>query len=307
MLDAQHTVLGGDKDEEKIFLVLLMTITFGIFADEYELQNVPIDYIGTYIPVEMEKYLKEYMAYEKALQKCHKSNYDILILKDNICYSQERFGDGYAVKSENFERWSFNTKENEKYIIDENKKVYRRITDNNDECYEIYARVVLSILFSDAMHNKNIKVEGSKITIYGEEYEFDISPFYIADDEVLYMSGRILKIDGVSANLYGTESTGKWTVKRTDEIIQTVPLFYWDDSNYPEIDLEKYKTSKKDLKLLRNLVYAKHGYHFKSEELNNIFSEFDWYAVNLNFSEDDFSSKEKKLLKRIKKYESKLK
>ena len=54
-----------------------MTITFGVFADEYELQNVPIDYIGTYIPVEMEKYLKEYMAYEKALQKCHKSNYDI--------------------------------------------------------------------------------------------------------------------------------------------------------------------------------------------------------------------------------------
>ena len=293
--------------KKKIFLVLLMTITFGVFADEYELQNVPIDYIGTYIPVEMEKYLKEYMAYEKALQKCHKSNYDILILKDNICYSQERFDDGYAVKSENFERWSFNTKENKKYIIDENKKVYRRITDNNDECYEVYARVVLSILFSDAMHNKNIKVEGSKITIYGEEYEFDLSPFYIADDEVLYMSGRILKIDGVSANLYGTESTGKWTVKRTDEIIQTVPLFYWDDSNYPEIDLKKYKTSKKDLKLLRNLVYAKHGYKFKSEELNNIFSEFDWYEVNLNFSEDDFSSKEKKLLKRIKKYESKLK
>ena len=66
--------------KKKIFLVLLMTITFGVFADEYELQNVPIDYIGTYIPVEMEKYLKEYMAYEKALQKCHKSNYDILII-----------------------------------------------------------------------------------------------------------------------------------------------------------------------------------------------------------------------------------
>ena len=66
--------------KKSISFLLGFLIFFSIFADEYELKNVPPEYIGTYIPVEMEEYLKEYMAYEKSLNKSHKSNYDILIL-----------------------------------------------------------------------------------------------------------------------------------------------------------------------------------------------------------------------------------
>ena len=292
--------------KKRIIFLLILLLTSGLFADEHELKNVPVDYIGTYIPVEMEENLKEYMAYERALNQTHKSHYDILILKDNICYSQQRFTDGYAIEAENFEKWSFETKGNEKYIIDENNKKYRRITDNNDKGYDAYTKDVLSILFSDAIHNKNIIIEGNKIIIYGSEYVFNLYPFYIANDEVLFMSGRILKIDGLSANVYDTEAVGKWDIQRTDTIIQTIPLFYWDDSNYPDIDPSKYKSSKSDLRILRNLVYAKHGYKFKSEDLDKIFSEFDWYKVNPNFSEKEFSEKEKQLIQTIQKYEAEL-
>ena len=238
------------------------------------MKNVPLEYIGTYIPVEMEDYLKEYMAYEKALNESHKSNYDILILQENICYSDERFTDGYAIYAKDFEKWSFITKGTEKYIIDENKKTYRRITDNNDERYDAYTKTVLSILFADVIHNKNIEINGKKIKIYEKEYVFELWPYYIADDEVLYLSGKILKINGLSANIYETEAVGRWDIKRTDKIVQTIPLFFWNDSNYPNLNIEKYKSSKTDLRLLRNLVYAKHGYKFKSEDLNKIFSEF---------------------------------
>ena len=291
---------------KNICFLLCFFYFFSIFANEHELKNVPIEYIGTYIPVEMEEYLKEYMAYEKALNKSHKSNYDILILEENICYSDQRFSDGYAIDAENFEKWTFVTKGKEKYIIDENNKSYRRLTDNNDERYDAYTKAVLSILFADAIHNKNIEINGNKIKIYGNEYKFELWPYYIADDEVLYLSGNILKIDGLSANIYETEAVGKWDIKRTERIIQTIPLFFWNDSNYPDLNLDKYKSSRTDLRLLRNLVYAKHGYKFKSEDLNKIFSEFDWYKVNPNFSEKNFSTEERQLIQRIQKYESEM-
>ncbi|MCR5081464.1 MAG: YARHG domain-containing protein [Treponema sp.] len=36
--------------------------------------------------------------------------------------------------------------------------------------------------------------------------------------------------------------------------------------------------SKEDLRILRNTIYAKYGYKFKSQDLNEIFSKCDWYS-----------------------------
>jgi len=36
--------------------------------------------------------------------------------------------------------------------------------------------------------------------------------------------------------------------------------------------------SKNDLRILRNTIYAKYGYKFISTDLNNHFSQFDWYS-----------------------------
>ena len=57
-----------------------------------------------YMPVQMEMLLKEYMSYEKALNTIAESHYDILSLEDNICYSQVRFSDGYAVYAKDCKR-----------------------------------------------------------------------------------------------------------------------------------------------------------------------------------------------------------
>ena len=66
--------------------------------------NVPKDFMGTYIPVQLELLVKEYMSYEKALNIIANSHYDILQLREDICYSQVRFSDGYAVKRKDFAR-----------------------------------------------------------------------------------------------------------------------------------------------------------------------------------------------------------
>jgi hypothetical protein len=39
------------------------------------------------------------------------------------------------------------------------------------------------------------------------------------------------------------------------------------------------RVDKKNLGLLRNMIYARHGYIFKSETLKRHFSKFDWYKA----------------------------
>ena len=56
--------------------------------------------------------------------------------------------------------------------------------------------------------------------------------------------------------------------------------------------------------MLRNLIYAKHGYKFKSEDLKKIFSEFDWYVPSDSFSEADFTNWENSVIKDIQRYEA---
>lgn len=58
------------------------------------------------------------------------------------------------------------------------------------------------------------------------------------------------------------------------------------------------------LRIARNTVYALHGYDFKSEDLKSLFTEWgkNWnpnYKVNLNFSEEELSEREKKNIKLI--------
>lgn len=222
---------------------------------------------------------------------------------ENICYSQVRFSDGYAVYAKDFEKWSFVKRGDERYILDENGLSYHRISKKKAD-YEAYAEKVLSIIFADAIHNKNISIEGELVNIYGKQYFFDLCPSYVDDPGAVVLSGCVLKIEGVSANIYKTEESGRWDSRRTDEIIQTIPLFYWNDENYDYLRIYKYSDSKKDLRLMRNLIYAKHGYKFKSEDLKKIFSEFDWYVPSDSFSEDSFTNWEKSVIKDIQRYEA---
>ena len=296
------------KAIKKIIISLFtLFLSFNLFAQDYDLTDVPKDFIGTYIPVQLEMYLKEYMSYEKALHAIAESHYDILLLQENICYSQVRFQDGYAVKSKDFNKWSFVQRDDEQFILDENGLSYRKVSDQYGEAgYDAYAERVLSIIFTDAIHNKNISISGDQVTIYGQKYTFNLWPSYADDYGAVVLSGCVLKIEGLSANIYQTELVGRWDLKRTDKVVQTIPLFYWNDEDFEHLRVYKYKDSKKDLELLRNLIYAKHGYKFDSPELKAIFSAFGWYKVNPNFSEFLFSNYENYLLREISDYEKDL-
>lgn len=292
---------------KKKLVVVCLFLSLSLFAfaeSEFKLYDVPKDFMGTYIPVQLELLVKEYMSYEEALNIIAPSHYDILQLREDICYSQVRFSDGYAVKREDFETWNFVEKAGEKYILDENGASYRKITSDYDsKGYEVYAETILKIIFSDVLENKNISINGKNVKIYDRTYKFNLWPSYTDDFGAICLSGYILKIEGISANIYATERVGRWDSKRTDEIIQTIPLFYW---NYDDLSssIVRCENNKESLRLLRNLIYAKHGYSFKSEDLKKIFSDFKWYKIDSNFSEDKLSNFEKSWIKDIQKYEN---
>ena len=61
--------------------------------------------------------------------------------------------------------------------------------------------------------------------------------------------------------------------------------------------------SKSQLRILRNTIYAIHGYKFKSADLDGLFFNCVWYRENPEFSEEDFTNKEKVYLTLIKQAE----
>ncbi|NUY79289.1 YARHG domain-containing protein [Flavobacterium sp. MAH-1] len=72
---------------------------------------------------------------------------------------------------------------------------------------------------------------------------------------------------------------------------------------FKESDLKNLK--KTDLQLLRNTIYARHGYIFKNENQNRFFTRFDWYVPVSTDVEKDLTAVEKeniKLLVRFEKY-----
>lgn len=62
--------------------------------------------------------------------------------------------------------------------------------------------------------------------------------------------------------------------------------------------------TKSDLRILRNAIYAKYGYDFKSRDLTEIFAKCDWYDADKKYPgwyvEDMMTNNEKSYLELIK-------
>lgn len=57
------------------------------------------------------------------------------------------------------------------------------------------------------------------------------------------------------------------------------------------------------LRILRNSIYARHGYKFKSADLHKYFSQFSWYHPRYSDVESKLSTIEKANIKEIKNWE----
>lgn len=82
------------------------------------------------------------------------------------------------------------------------------------------------------------------------------------------------------------------------------PYFFTSDIG----SFDHIEPTKNTLRIIRNTIYAQHGYIFKSTDLKERFSQFDWYMPNPNLKMEDIklTNIEKRLLEEIIEKEGKL-
>jgi hypothetical protein len=61
----------------------------------------------------------------------------------------------------------------------------------------------------------------------------------------------------------------------------------------------EYFLNNTDLRLLRNTIYAMHGYRFRSRDLQEHFNKFSWYNGTKDNVENELNEKEKRLIRVI--------
>lgn len=64
--------------------------------------------------------------------------------------------------------------------------------------------------------------------------------------------------------------------------------------------------SRRDLRLLRNLIYARRGYKFKSQLLQEYYAQFDWYRVDPNYTTKKLTQVDWRNIKLVKSLEKSL-
>jgi len=299
-----------------ICAVLFLTCLSALSAqrkDEYYLSDVDDNYIGTYIPTYFEAYMTKKKSFYDAFS-LDSPEHDVLYLRKNICYSDKGFHDGYAVTAEEFKDFLFVTNEKDTYCIGKDGGSYHRISKpkNPQEYeygYEEYAEYVTSTLLSFAKDMKNVQINGDSLTLDGVTYSVNLDRnFFSTENVALWLHSKqtgwcALVKNGVNGELHqGYESENHFEVIPKDEVIKEFPMmFFRTDEEYPRY----WNLPKEQYRYLRNYVYARHGYIFKSEDLQNFFRQFTWYHQNPDFKESEFNWEEKSFIEYILRAENK--
>lgn len=178
-----------------LFLCLIILFfTSKIIAGERDLQNVPKEYLGTYLPVDYIDLLKKYNSHQKALMEIASTHYDVLCLSESKCYSTVLYSDGYAILASDFAKWCFKTEKNEKYIIDENNFLYKRISE--EICEEAACEFVLEYIFGLYPEAK-VSIIGNSVKIADKTYKIEMHPNFPKKNPVEYsLMLYILDISG---------------------------------------------------------------------------------------------------------------
>jgi hypothetical protein len=77
----------------------------------------------------------------------------------------------------------------------------------------------------------------------------------------------------------------------TDPSTSETEQYYFDKKPISSFYLNVL--TKKQLRIVRNVIYAWHGYSFRSPDLQSFFATRDWYKVNPDFSESDLNQQER--------------
>ena len=300
------------KTKKKIFsIIILIFISKTVFAqsDEYKLTNINEEYLGTYIPVDLELRLYQSKKFYKSLYASRKYGktkpHDVLYLQKNICYSDLGFHDGYAIKNKEFINYKFIADNDVIFCIDNNGYLYRKISIS-EYGYEDYAEYVMKIILSNYQNSSEIKINGYFLNINGKEYAITLDGnFFDTENAAIWLFSDkhyVLEKNGIDGELFSGKGYEDHMGNTKDVLISRFQGMF----ELKENDLPDYSTvTKKTLRLFRNLIFARNGYVFKSKDLQDYFNSCTWYNPKHQFNENDMRKDEKDFISLMQIYESK--
>jgi len=86
-------------------------------------------------------------------------------------------------------------------------------------------------------------------------------------------------------------------------LVVSIPFLAQEEMDY-EFKNKMYSKSLKELRLIRNEFFAREGYIFKSKDLQEHFSQFDWYNGTKSIDEIELSKEDKLKTEFIRKVEN---
>lgn len=122
----------------------------------------------------------------------------------------------------------------------------------------------------------------------------------------LFMSLQFIAPDANYGFIFGHHSnvSSKVTKNADDSSIEKTDYDWLCQRRATEDDLAG--KSKKELRIMRNYIFARHGMIFKSKSLKRYFKQFDWYSPTRKDVASDMSQIELDNVRFIKSYERKL-
>lgn len=81
-----------------------------------------------------------------------------------------------------------------------------------------------------------------------------------------------------------------------------LPNYDWLSTSYVTYDDLRYKSGS-DLRIMRNYIFARHGYKFKSKDLQDFFAQYSWYVPRYSDVSSSLNKIEKSNIQTIKSWE----
>lgn len=143
-----------------------------------------------------------------------------------------------------------------------------------------------------------------KLPVNQREFNLKIAKFN-------YNPEFIVEADWIPLNDHGMTKPDKYIDEETgeveyyDELVETLTEFSSINASIKELKKEDVENLyKTDLEIIRNAIYARHGYSFKNRKIRNIFDEYvGWYIPFSIDVSNDLTTLEKKNIELIKRYE----
>lgn len=100
-----------------------------------------------------------------------------------------------------------------------------------------------------------------------------------------------------------TEELNEEEVPVEEESTESNPSYFFPSDRVYITESDLYGKTKSEVAFMRNEIYARHGYIFKTEPYKTYFPQQDWYEPNPYFNENSFNTVEKANKNFLVKYE----